>query len=206
MNIRPWQGIGLLSIGIALGGCATPPAQFYSLSALPEAAQREAPLTQTGPGLRIGPFQVPAYLDRSQLVLRQGENRLQIEEFHRWGDALSEAFPRVLGENLAHLLHSPRILIYPEEDRFPVNLRLMGSLLRFEGEPDGKAVLRVRWALLVPDVSEPLLVRESTYTSRVQGEDRAALVQAMSRNLGAFSREVAQIIQAYQSRSVHAQD
>ncbi len=196
MNLRHWQGIGLLSIGITLGGCATPPAQFYSLSALPEAGQREAPLTRNGPSLGIGPFQFPEYLDQPQLVVRQGKNRLQIDEFHRWGDVLPEAFPRILGENLAHLLHSPRILVYPEEDRFPVALQLVGSLLHFEGTVDGKAVLRVRWALLARDKPEPLLVRESTYTSRIQGQDRAALVQAMSQNLGKFSQEVAQAIRS----------
>jgi hypothetical protein len=127
-------------------------------------------------------------------VSRAGGNQLALDEFHRWGGSLQNSFLSVLGENLAHLLGTAQILVYPSEVRYPVQFRVVANVLRFEGVADGQAVLKVRWAVLDPYSERPLVVRESVHRNRVRGEGRGALVAALSASLGDFSREVAETL------------
>jgi uncharacterized lipoprotein YmbA len=177
---------------LTIAGCAgTPPSSFYILTPLAEAERRQAALPGTGFTVGIGPVVFPDFLDRPQIVSRAGSNRLALDELHRWGGSLQDGFLRVFGENLAHLLGTSQILVYPAEVRYPVQFRVIGNVLRFEGGADGQAVLKVRWAVVDPYSERPLMVRESVYRNRIKGEGRAALVAALSASLGDFSREVA---------------
>ena len=185
---------GILLIGIALwlAGCAsTPPSSFYRLTPLPEAAARDAPLTGTGITVGVGPVTFPDYLDRPQIVSGRGGNQLELDELHRWGGSLQDDFLRVLGENLGHLLGTGQVLVYPAEVRFPVQFRVIAAVLEFGGTARGEALLKIRWAVVDPYSERPLMVREASYRSPVDGQGPAALVAAMSRSLGDFSREVA---------------
>jgi uncharacterized lipoprotein YmbA len=179
-----------LLAGVA--GCAsTPPSSFFVLTPLAEAEGRADVLSGKGVTVGVGPVVFPDFLDRPQIVSRAGANRLELDELNRWGGSLQDGFVRILGENLAHLLGSANILVYPSEVRFPVAFRVMANVLRFEGNPDGQAVLKVRWAVLDPYDDRPLAIRESSYRSRIAGEGDEALVAALSVSLGDFSRDVA---------------
>lgn len=192
----PRLSAATLAVLLACAGCAsTPPAHFYTLIPLEEVADRQVPLPDTGPALGLGPMRFPDMLDRPQMVSRSSGNQLVFEEFHRWGGSLSEDFLRTLGENLAHLLGTARILVYPAEVRAPVQFRLVGEVLHFEGGADGQTRLRVRWALVDPLTERFLVVRESSYRHRIEGRDPAALAAALSASLGAFSREVAAAVE-----------
>jgi hypothetical protein len=177
---------------MGLAGCAsTPPANFFLLTPMEEAEGRAAALSDKGVRVGIGPVTFPDFLDRPQIVSRAGSNRLELDELNRWGGALQDGFLRTLSENLAHLLGTANILVYPTEVRFPVELRVIGNVLRFEGSADGEAVLKVRWAVFDAYSERPLAMRESVYRNRVAGKGTEALVAAMSESLGDFSRDLA---------------
>jgi uncharacterized lipoprotein YmbA len=61
----------------------------------------------------IAPVEVPDYLDRLQIVTRDGNNGLKLAEFDRWGGSLGENIATVLVENLSLLLGSDRVFTYP---------------------------------------------------------------------------------------------
>jgi hypothetical protein len=184
-------------LGIWLAGCATtPPSTFYTLEPLPAARLGSGTEVRQSPAIGIGPVSLPTFLDRPQLVTRSGSSRLAVDELHRWGGSLLDDFPRVLGENLAYLLGTSRILLPAAEVRYPVDFRVAVDVLRFEATVQGEAVLKVRWALLDPYTEEALLVQGHSYRSQAASTEPAALVEAMSRALGDFSREVAAALQA----------
>jgi len=187
-------GIPVL-LGLCLAGCATtPPAAFYTLAPLPGAAKSGSVATKQAPAIGIGPVSFPAFLDRAQLVVRSGSSALSLDELHRWGGSLQDDFPRVLGENLAYLLSTNRILLSTSEVRYPVDYRVTVDVLRFEGTDRGEAELKVRWAVLDPYTEEILSVRDGFYRDRATTAGPAAMVDAMSRTLGDFSRELAESI------------
>jgi hypothetical protein len=203
MNVRIkvsgcWLGCALaLAVAgvLAVVGCAgSPPATFFSLRPLAGADARGA--TSGGAiALGLGPVTFPGFLDRPQIVSRDGSNGLTVDEFNRWGGTLQDDFLRVWSENLGYLLGTSRIVIFPSEVRYPLDFRISADVLTFEGTPAGEAVLKVRWAVLDPRLEQALAVREGSYRRGLrQPADRAALIAAMSAALGAFSEDVAAVV------------
>ena len=127
-----------------------------------------------------------------------------MDELHRWGGSLEDDFRRVLGENLTQLLGTGRVLLYSGALRYPVDLRVAVDVLSFEGTAQGEAVLKVRWTLLEPNADRALLVRESSYSAKAQSPGSAAMVEAMSRTLGAFSRDLAEAIRSQARKKASA--
>jgi len=182
-------------LGTWLSGCATaPPEVFYTLSPLPAAAKAQSAAAGQPLAVGVGPIAFPDFLDRSQLVTRSGASSLSVDEQHRWAGSLEDDFSRVLGENLAQLLATSRILPHTAEIRYPLDFRLVADVLRFEGTQQGEAVLKVRWAVHDPYTEEALLVKERSCRAPVASQGQAAVVDAMSRALGDFSREVAEAV------------
>jgi len=193
-NRIPHAASLLLAVSLA-GGCATtPPSTFYTLTPIPEATSRSVPLSDGGVAVGIGPVDFPEFLDRPQIVSRAGPNRLDLDELHRWGGSLQDDFLRVLGENLAHLLGTSRIQVYPADVRFQLDYRVIAEVLSFEGTAAGEAVLRVRWAVLDPYFEQARVVRETSYRSRAKGPEQADMIAALSETVGALSRDIAGVL------------
>jgi len=192
MNARIRLLASLLPAILIVAGCAsTPPSTFYTLTPIPEARGRSLPLAEGGLAIGLGPFEFPEFLERPQIVSRAGANRLALDELHRWGGSLPDDFLRVTGENLAHLLDTSRIQVYPAEARFPLDFRVIADVLSFESSPAGEALLRVRWTILDPYREQARVVRETSYRSQARGPDREATIAALSETVGELSRDLA---------------
>jgi hypothetical protein len=95
----------LLLAMLALAACsAVPPEQFHTL----RPGRRTDPQTSTATGpaaplLVIAPVVLPAWADRPQWVVRQGERHLLLLEQHRWAAPLGEE----IAEGLAARLSTP---------------------------------------------------------------------------------------------------
>ncbi len=180
----------LLSACLSLAGCASPATRFYVLAALP--AERPADIGQEV-AVGVGPVELPDYLDRPQIVTRSGQNELNLAEFDRWGEPIKDNATEVLAENLAVLLPSKKISVYPWKRSTLVNYQVAVKVTRFDRAEGGETVLRARWSLLNGEGAE-LLSRESHYAESASGEGYAATVAAMNRALAQFSRDVANAI------------
>jgi uncharacterized lipoprotein YmbA len=64
--------------------------------------------------ISIGPVTLPATVDRPQMVVQTGPNQVWIDEFHRWASPLQNDIARVLVENIATLLGTPRASAFPQ--------------------------------------------------------------------------------------------
>jgi len=212
---RAWALIAGLG-GALLAGCATtPPSSFYTLTPIEAAAGRETDIGDGGIAVGIGPVVFPQFLDRPQIVVRGSPNRLELNEFHRWGGTVQDDFLRVWGENLAHLLGSSRIVIFPTESRMAIDFRITAEVVSFAAQPDGQVVLKVRWAVMDQYLERTLAAHEDIYRSPILPRPRVlagatqddgpaadeigrwepeAVVAAMSRVLGEFSRDVAAVL------------
>ncbi len=198
-------GITLVLAGIhgLLSGCAgtSPPSEFYLLTPMSpagefvEAADPGDPLS-----LGVGPLKLPEYLDRPHIVTRSTPNRLALDEFHRWGGSLRDNMLRVLAQNLAQLLHTDDVAIYPWDDPVAPDYRVRISVLRFDGSLGGQVELDCRWIVVGPQRGELLSTRRSLLREPVRGADHASLVEAQSRALAALSRDIADQIRSIQGR------
>jgi uncharacterized lipoprotein YmbA len=179
-------------LGLLLcAGCSlsTPSASFYTLSSTAVPANGNSKLAV---GVTLTEF--PEALDRPQIMLRTGENRLDIEELHRWAGPLEQQLLQVLTENLVRLTGSQRIARFPWEKGFIPDRQLSVAILRFDGAPSGSALLQVRWSL--SDAEGQLLHITTATRQEPTGATIESLVAAQSRLVAGLAEEIAEALNA----------
>lgn len=182
---------------LLLGACSSsPPSRFYSLSAL----ETEA-LTTAGAAklLGLGPFRMPEYLNRSQIVTRGGDAAMLIDEFTRWSEPLALALPRIVAANVDNRLEDTGVVVFPYEPfiRDQLDFRLVGDINRFDADRQGRVVLDVQWAISDRAGGMAVGVRRSSYRAQAaEPGDTEAVIAAMNRALAGFSRDIADSLRA----------
>ena len=92
-------------VAVAVAGCSSAPSRFYTLNST--AAGDGAPAANYA--VAVGPVSIPAVVDRPQFTVQVATNRVELDEFNRWAAPLSENIARVVAEDLAVLLGTPRV-------------------------------------------------------------------------------------------------
>jgi uncharacterized lipoprotein YmbA len=174
-----------------LGG-PTPAPEYFTLSAA--AAPDAAPLAARPQlGLVLAAVERPRHLDRPELVTRDGPPRLKLWSHARWGGSLRSDVQRVVADDLARLLGTARIAVYPDEARFPVDCRVLLSLLELGGARGEPVLLRARWTLAGAD-GRALDVGETRLVQPVASPSFADYVAAQRAALAGLAREIAEPI------------
>ena len=189
----------IVALLMHLAGCASSaPSRFYVLSPLASSKAESQVLKDEGCiVLGVGPVELPAYLDRPQIVTRVSENELNLAEFDKWAEPLKDNFSRVLVENLSTLLCADAISIFPWKGPTPIDYRVEVTVIRMDGNVGGNASLVARWAIFRENDRKMLLTRQSSFSRRLSSEGYKALVSAQSRAIADLSREIAEAIKEY---------
>lgn len=188
--------LALLSLGACSIKSETAPSRFYLLRPLPTEPSGSGTGEAAGvPALALGPVHIPAYLDRPQIVTRTPGSEVKLSEFERWAEPLEDNVTAVLADNLSRLVPTERVSVYPTQLSEERELRIAVEVLRFDGSLGGEVVLEARWRILGPD-DALLRTERSRLTQPVSGAEYEALADAMSRALGALSRELALAVQS----------
>ena len=179
-----------------LAGCASSQqAQFYTLSPVP--APPAAPLA--GCSVSVGPVSVPDVVDRQQIVVRTGPNQVTMDEFNRWASPLRGDIARVVAENLASMLGTPQITVFPQTPAAGADYRVAIDVLRFDSAPGGAATLDALWTVRSAK-PEALRSGRTALSEPAQGGGYNALVAAHSRARGKMSTDIATSIREMQAR------
>ncbi|BFR48919.1 PqiC family protein [Nitratidesulfovibrio sp. HK-II] len=191
----PWMpSLALLLALLAcllLAGCAGSSAatRFYLLSPPAGGSARVLPVAPQA-RVAVGPVNVASYLDRPQIVTREGDGvRLGLAEFDRWAEPLAESLPRVLAEDVSRSLGGEHVLVFPGVKADDADIRVTVDVIRLDGSLGGTVVLDAWWALL--DRSGATLRRGRMVERRPAGDDYAALVTAQSGLTAALADTVA---------------
>ncbi len=175
--------------------------QFYTLS--PVSASGQAAVASGLPSKRalgVGPVVFPEFLDRPQIVTRSTSNRLEVDEFHRWGGSLQEDFSRTLVQNLSSLLNTNRVHVYPSREQLDLTHRVTIDVQQFEGSLGGSVTLNAVWTLVDERTVEPLMVRRFELRAPTSGTSYEALVAAHSTAVGALGNDIATAIRTLRGR------
>lgn len=172
----------------------SPAVHFYVLAEPPLRAAD--PLARTpgvsprvGPRVGIVPMTLPGYLQRPQMVVRQGDSvDIRREDYHRWGEELGEGMSRVLSVVMTNNLADIQGVAMPLRTGAPVDLRVQIEVRRFEGSPGGEACLDALWSVQ----RDGSALREGHFVSRRRaGPDMASLVETQSALLEDLGAELA---------------
>jgi uncharacterized lipoprotein YmbA len=189
--------IRLLLISAALlvaAGCGTTrPSNFYQLT---ETASHQLSGLDRGLAVGVGPVNVAPYLDRPQIVVRGAGHRLQLSEFNRWVEPLTDSISRVIIINLSNRLESTRVYKIPRRNKtIPLEFRIEIDIARFDGELGGDTILAARWTLYDRE-NEPKVTRVSLISEPSGGEGFDSLIAAQNRALQKLSAEIGDAIEA----------
>jgi len=187
------MALALLMLGVV--GCAgsVDPTRFYVLA--PGGGAADAPrAAATQRELRVGirSVDLPRYLERPQIVTRASANRLELADFHQWGAPLRQAVPVMLAENLARLVPTEQVAVFPWGRSFAPDAQVVVEISRLEGTLGGESVLAARWRI-VGRSGEEIGQGASRFTE-ASGADYETLVAAHSRLIGALSRDIADAV------------
>jgi len=188
--------IFLLSL-LLLCGCASKPSNYYILNSLQSAAPGvEMARTDNDLTIGVGPINIPEYLDRPQMATRSTPDSLQFAEFDKWAEPLQKNLTRVLAENLAILLSTDRVGVYPWLTGTQVQYQVTVDITQLERMPEGKVILAARWNVLGDHGDNLLLVKSSRFSIPIESAGYEGIASAESRAVEALSREIALAIKS----------
>lgn len=189
-NLTTLAACALLFLTAA--GCApTPPSDFYVLTPMAAAGDSAAAPSRESVSVSVGPVKIPEYLNRVQIVTRAGQNRLDVNEFNRWGGSLASNLSTVIAENLSVLLGTDEVYVFPTQDPVSPRYRVVLSVAKFDGALGESAMLDVRWLITGPRRREQLASGRTAIRETPDGSDYESYVTAQSRAVEVLSREIA---------------
>jgi uncharacterized protein len=191
----------ILTLPILSGCASTESSRFYTLNAIknPADVQRVAASEQRIT-VGIGPIEIPDYLDRPQIVTRNSDNELKIDEYGRWGGSLKEDINRVLAENLSVLLSQKRVAVVSSLSGVSFDYRVIIDIGRFDIMPDGNVALKAQWSIIERNGRTVVVTRESGFTVEAKDKGYGGQVSAMSGALEMLSKDIADSIKSIDRR------
>ncbi len=177
----------LLLAGCIPAGNAPPPTRYYTLP--PGEAGVPA---ATEPRVLAGPFELPEYLDRPQLVIRGTDGNTRLLDQDRWAERLPDAVISRIGYGLRSALGTQAVTAFPGTNIVDYDYRIVGKIARFEADENGVVHLHVTWT--VADAARDAVAGPAftTYSARLEDPaDRNEMVVALAGLLDDLSADIA---------------
>jgi uncharacterized lipoprotein YmbA len=174
---------------VAAAGCLSPredTSAFFLLSPTPS---RISAVTPIEVAVGLGPIELPAYLDRSQIVVRLSDNQVALSDADRWAEPLAANLQRTLEENLASLLPGATFVDYPWHAAEAPDHAVAITFRRFEADTAGAVVLEGTWE--VTTAGTPAEARATRIEETATAPGSEAAVAAQSRALTRLAEEIA---------------
>ena len=192
MLVRAWM-IALSAVYLlVLSACgSSPPVRYYSLNPIDTDYQQDP---DDAVMLGIGPLSIPDYLNRSQIVTRDVDAQMRVDDFSRWTEPLADSMHRIISTDVDNLLHGVVVVMYPYDAvvRSHLDYRLVGDVNRFDADSSGLVVLEIQWAIVDTEANLLVPARRNRYQAQmVTSGDFGAMVAAMNDVLSQFSRDIA---------------
>jgi uncharacterized lipoprotein YmbA len=193
-----WLSVSLLVVfqaACSLGN-PSPSSDFYVLSAEPGQPVASQQVRPAGAplSLGVGPIIMPDIFDRPQIVTRPETNRIDLNEYNRWGGNISQDVQRVLIQDLMAQLNTDHVFAYPWERRGEPLFQVTVRFFHFDGEPGKQARLTGSWQLLEGDKGCLIATHRFDIQEPAVDNSYGAYVGALSRGLASLGRSIAQTV------------
>ena len=182
----------LCAATILVAGCATPASHFYTLSRAEPTTAASAAMS-SNISVVVGPISIPAIVDLPQIVVTTGPNTVSLNEFNRWASPLQSNISRVVAENLATMLGTPRVAQFQQSLNLDADYRVAIEVQSFDSVLGEAAILNAVWTVRRTKDGKTQTgrtnVREPTGAASYD-----ALAAAHSRALAKMSQDIADAV------------
>ncbi len=177
-----------LLLALFLGACAsTQPTRFYALTAESPIA---TPATPSRHIIGVGPIEVAPYLERGQIVTRDGDNRLSLAEFDQWAEPIETNISNVIAANLDARLPNVQAIVRPWPDA-GAEYTVVVKFSRFDADAEGNVLLVADWGIQKKSEQSVPVIRDADIRRAGNGADYASMAASMSEALAELSGEIA---------------
>lgn len=175
----------LFITGWLVAGCGSGYPTFYTLS-----AEGSIPSSK-GVGIGVGPVILAEYLDRPNLVIKTGANRIEVAEKHLWAGDLDDSISRVLSVNLGRELNTGNVRVYPWTSDREIDFQIAMDVSEFIAADDGYVYLNASWRIY--SLPGRRMIGSDTFAGKepISRENFDSMVAAQSRLLGRLSKDIA---------------
>jgi uncharacterized lipoprotein YmbA len=178
--------ISLLALLSALMvSCGISGKQYYVLT------PAGSPPSGGGLGIGVGPVSIPAYLERSNLVFKEGGNRLAVSESHHWAGDLENNVASVIAANLGRRLGTGNFRTYPWGSDKELRYQISVDIRQFHGTSAGDAYLDASWRVYSLPDRRMVVSRSWSGTEPLRHDGYEELAAAESRLLDRLAAEMA---------------
>jgi len=170
----------------------TPPAKFYTLQPVQQSSMgRSLPADVS---LAVGPVEIPAAVDRAEIVTRDAGNEVSFSQYHRWAGPLQQSIASVMAQNIGTLLGTERVTPFTRENIFQPTHRVVININRYDSQLSKEFLLNATWSVKDLKGNKLLLVQKSIIRESLASSTYEDLVAAQSKALAALSEEMAKAI------------
>lgn len=199
-RFRSGLRLGALGLALALAGCgASPEAKRYLLTS---AAAPAPAAVASGPRVMVAEATAAPYFDRSQLVSRPDDFRVEWDEFEVWAEPIGRLVTAKLVDDLAARYGRARVMAARTGRALDADFTVGADVLRFDSDAGGAAVVELRWTL-ASERRGCLVATDRMRVSRAFDASDAAdetapdpRVQAYSEAMEEISARIAEAIEA----------
>lgn len=177
----------VLLAAVLLAACAaTPQPSFYKLTAVASAAS-----ATSATRIVVGPVAIPPMVDRPQIVIDEGGNRVQPREFERWAAPLADGIAQVIAQNLSQRLGTSDVWVYPQAMLPKPDVQVLVQVQRFESTPGRSVLIDAIWTLRQGAAGDASQSGRSVVSEPSVEGGYEALAAAHSRALARISEDIA---------------
>ncbi|KTD53757.1 hypothetical protein Lsan_4167 [Legionella santicrucis] len=190
--------ISLIVLGFILVACTrSKEPQYYLLHpiAMPNKQSNHYNNLQLG----IDDITIPAYLEKPQVMLSYSPNRVELEEYHQWAQALDKNIKSVISTNLASLLPGAIVESSPWNVKFKPDYQLQIDIEQFTIDMQGNSILRAEFILY----NENNIVKKKDFYYRLKVHNITIenLIASMNNNLTHLTQDIAKTIRSFHDKS-----
>jgi uncharacterized lipoprotein YmbA len=189
---------GCLAMALLMAGCGSAQKdRFYTLApaGLPALAAGAGTGSQQRDSVAIGPVRVPEALDRTQMVVREGPNRVEILDQHRWAGSLRSEIARALAAGVGAQLPQAQVSVHDGQAGRNAAYRVAVDIERFDAAVGDSVAVQALWTIRQEGGKE---LRSGRFAASEPtgpgGYD--AVAAAYARALAAMSAQVADAFKA----------
>jgi uncharacterized lipoprotein YmbA len=174
---------GFLLCGVF--GCSSPTNTYFTLSSTEAPSPATARGSGASPSVAVVDVEIPAYLDRPQIVVKSDQNRADLHEYDRWVEPLAGMIQDTMRADLAARLGRDRVLDRPDAANY-----LLSITIDEFGPSEGRVTLRGQWTLSRQKEEHAPLPHSFSRSIPLNTMEISESVAAMSRLLGSLADDI----------------
>lgn len=185
------RSVPALVLLLLLAACgSSPPTHFFTLTAVPAGRTAHADRLR-GPPLQVRDIQLPATLDRTEMVLRGPGPQVQVIGEDRWAAPLVGMIRETLTKDLRDRLGENAVLS-PGAPEPPGGVQvLILNVQQFAADATGQVTLDADWSLGRGNPPKAAVSRHASIRTAAGSSQPAAVAEGMSRALGELADRIA---------------